>query len=377
MIEKLFTLERSIPESVAMGVLSGKYAVHGGVIRDAGGRIVRHLVPAAATSLNPLGALSAPFDIFNTFQLRDIAKTTQQLVSMSQATMALSGLNLAVSAVGFTVLYRSLKKVDERVKALDKKLSWIKTFLESDRRATLLLAADELSSLPTDREHRIHILHSSRERLGHASMHYREHLENSTDLLESMSYQHFFCTAFLMRARCSAELGMFDKASGEIEAGSKDWSQASRRIAKNLILADQPERFLQKDYVDILPTAKLAEWMDFAHAENRGIGWIDSLRTNFSESGISKLKGLFSGGLDDKDREQVTYMHNLVARSSVLEGYKSQYHDFQNSQTTPSEFYKEIDKLPPESASEGFYILAPIQSAIVADKEQTQRLQAN
>ena len=38
-----FSLERSIPESVAMGVLSGKYGVHGGVIGDGAGRIVRHL----------------------------------------------------------------------------------------------------------------------------------------------------------------------------------------------------------------------------------------------------------------------------------------------------------------------------------------------
>ncbi|MBB5212395.1 hypothetical protein GTQ55_14265 [Microbulbifer hydrolyticus] len=376
MIENLFTLERSIPESVAMGVLSGKYSIHGGVIRDVGGRIVRHLVPAASTALNPMGLISAPFDIFNTFQLRDIAKTTQQLVGMSQATMALSGLNLAVSAVGFAVLYNSLKKVDERVKAIDKKVSWIKIFLESERRATLLLAADELSSLPDDTAHRTHILHSSRERLGHASMHYREHLESADDLMEAMAYQHFFCTAFLMRARCSAELGMFDNAVRELNAGTTDWLKEGQRIAKGMILGDGPERFLQKDYVEILPSAKLAEWMDFAHAENRGIAWIDTLRSNYSESSVARIKGLFSSGLDEGEKEQVVFMHNLVARSSVLEGYKSQYECFLENKITPSAFYKGIDGLTKESSVDGMYILAPTEAMAAASRAQETALES-
>lgn len=363
MIEHLLTLERSIPESVAMGVLSGKYSVHGGVIRDAGGRIVRHLIPAASSGLNPLGFLSAPFDIFNTFQLRNIAKTTQQLVQMSQATMALSGLNLAVSAASFAVLYSSLKKVENRVKSIDKKVDWIKTFLDTDRRASLLLAADELSSLPIDKSHRNHILHSSRERLGHASMHYLEHFDHSENLLEAMSYQHFFCTAFLMRARCSAELGMFDKAFSELKIGRRDWLNRGRRVASEMILGENPERFLQKDYVEILPSAKLVEWMEFSHNEQNGLAWIDVLRSKNSESRLSGIKSIFSSGLNEIEKEQVTLMHNLTARDQVLDGYESQYQFYLENEITPSKFESEIRKIDPEDAIDGMLIFSPKSSA--------------
>ncbi|MFV8780916.1 hypothetical protein ACNKU7_00715 [Microbulbifer sp. SA54] len=359
MIEHLLTLERSIPESVAMGVLSGKYSVHGGVIRDAGGRIVRHLIPAASSALNPLGVLSAPFDIFNTFQLHNIAKTTQQLVQMSQATMALSGLNLAVSAVSFAVLYASLKKVENRVKEIDKKVTWIKTFLDTDRRASLLLAADELASLPTDIGHRTHILHSSRESLGHAAMHYSEHLDQSDDLLEAMTYQHFFCTAFLMRARCSAELGMFDKAVAELGNGRKAWRQKSQRIASELVLGENPERFLEKKYVELLPSSQLATWMDFAHNEDRGFEWIDNLRSRTSSSTFSRVKSLFSDSLDKNEQELITSMNNMVSRNSVLEGYESQYQFFLEHKLTPSEFDAGTQKISKESAIEELLILAP------------------
>ncbi|WP_237067760.1 hypothetical protein [Microbulbifer guangxiensis] len=362
MIEQLLTLQRSIPESVITGVLSGKYSIHGGVIRDAGGRIVRHLIPAASTSLNPLGVLSAPFDIFNTFQLRDIAKTTQKLVGISQTTMAISGLNLAVSAASFAVLYSSLKRVEGRVKSIDKKVDWIKTFLDTDRRSSLLLAADELSSLPTDKSHRNHILHLSRESLGHAAMHYLEHLDHSTELLEAMSYQHFFCTAFLMRARCSAELGMFDKALSELQSGHKDWQAKGRHIASNMILGEDPERFLQKNYVEFLPSAKIVDWMDFTHNERKGLAWIDELRSRTSESRISGLKGLFSNGLSDNDKDQIQFMHNLTARNEVLEGYRSQYQFYLEHKITPSKFDSEVNKIRPQRPSDDMLIFAPKSS---------------
>ncbi|MEH6585231.1 MAG: hypothetical protein V7720_01670 [Halioglobus sp.] len=359
MIGDILNLERNIPDSVAMGVLSGKYSVHGGVIRGAGGQIVRHLVPAVTSPLNPLGMLSAPFDIVNTFQLRDIAKTTQELVSMSQATMAMSGLNLAVSAVGFAALYSSLKNVESQIRDIDKKVVWIKNFLDTSRRASLLFAAEELSSLPADLAHRTHILHSSRDSLGQTAMHYLEHLDQSTDLLEAMSYQHFYCTAFLMKARCSAELEMYDKSVSEIETGRKAWSERSRRIATEMIIKDDPERFLGKNYVEILPSAKIAGWMDFAHDEKRGYGWVDSLRSGFSEPSFSWLRSFFSEGLDQKEKDLVSYMDNLVSRNEVLDGYESQYRFLMDNSITPSRFDAEVHQLPLEDAVDGIFILAP------------------
>ncbi|MDD1444289.1 hypothetical protein MEO93_28915 [Dolichospermum sp. ST_sed3] len=213
-----------------MGILSGKYSVHGGVIRNAAGQIVKHLVPAAAaTNLNPFGLLSLPFDIINTFQLKGIAEATQQLLNLGHATMALSGLNLAVSAVGFAAMYASLDEVKSHLERMDRKLGWIKDFLETGRRAAILSAAEELSCLPEDPSHRSQILYTQRTSLGQTAMHYLEHWDQSDELLEAMAYQHFYCTTFLMKARCSAELGMFDKAISEIAMGRAAWQQIRAR----------------------------------------------------------------------------------------------------------------------------------------------------
>lgn len=53
------TLSRTIPADVALGLLTGSYSLHGGVIRWAAGtehagQIVRHLIPASQPALGML-----------------------------------------------------------------------------------------------------------------------------------------------------------------------------------------------------------------------------------------------------------------------------------------------------------------------------------
>ena len=357
MIGQLFSLERTIPESIAMGVLSGKYGVHGGVIRDGAGRIVRHLVPAGNKAFDPFGLVSLPFDIANTLQLRSLTKLTQEIQQLSQATMGLSGLNLAVSAVGFGVMYASLKGVEQRVAELDSKVSWIKAFLDSGRRATILNASNELSSLPSDPSHRNHILHQSRDSLGHVTMHYLEHWDAASDLLEAMSYQHYFRMAALMRARCSAELGMLDKSVIEIQQSKEEWVLRSRKIAKDFILKDDPERLLRPEFAAHVPVAKLAHWMDFSEDANKGYDWIDELRerpTPFS------LPDLFAKKISKDEIQALSHLENLTHRHRVLDGYASQYSFLCDQGLSPTGFDTQIERLTANSNETDIHILAPI-----------------
>ena len=356
MISQLFTLERAIPDGLAMGILSGKYSLHGGVIRDAGGQIVRHLVPAASKAFDPFGLVSLPFDIANTLQLRSLSKLTQEIKQISEATMAMSGLNIAVSAVSFGAMYASLKGVESRVAELDNKVNWIKTFLDSGRRAAILNASNELSSLPSDASHRAYILHQARESLGHVTMHYVAHWDEAGDLLEAMSYQHYFCMAALMRARCSAELGMLDKAEFEIKQSQEEWVARSRKIAQEFILRDDPQRLLGGEYAGHVPTSKLAYWLDFAYGSDKGYDWIDELRCR--PNPIS-LNSLFSKTVSKDELQAFSHLDNLSQRNQVLEGYVSQYGYLKANELSPSEFDKQVALVKASAPDDELLLLAP------------------
>ncbi len=73
----ILTVERALPEGVLTGLLSGQYSLHGGVIRSAGGQIVRHLIPASTPALDPFGLMSAIPSLFNTYQLHNLTKMAE------------------------------------------------------------------------------------------------------------------------------------------------------------------------------------------------------------------------------------------------------------------------------------------------------------
>lgn len=356
MISPIFTLERAIPDGLAMGILSGKYSLHGGVIRGLNGQIVRHLIPNASKAFDPLGLASVPFDITNSLQLRSLSKLTQEVKQISEATMAMSGLNIAVSAVSFAAMYSSLKNLEKRVTQLETEVNWIKTFLDSGRRAAILNASNELSSLPSDINHRLHILHQARESLGHVMMHYLAHWDEAGELLEAMSYQHFFCMAALMRARCSAELGMPDKANFEMKQSYDEWVSRSRNIAQQFILRDDPERLMGGKYSEHVPVARLVYWLDFVYDTQKGYDWIDELRCRPDSM---SFKSFFSKSVSEEEAQALAHLDNLSQRNSVLEGYVTQYSYLKNKQLRPSEFEQQIDVIKASAPEEELLILAP------------------
>lgn len=368
-LSSLFTVERAIPDSVLAGLATREYTLHGGVVRNAGGQIVRYLVPAASKSLDPFGLLAVPGQFVNTWQLHNLTKMTEQVLAISQTTMALSGLNLAVSAVGFSMLYKSLRDMDARLKTMDAKLDWIKTFLDSERRSVLLHAADELAALPGDPEHRKQILHASRDSVGTVAMHYLQHWDESASIAEAMAYQHYYCMGFLLKARCSAELGMYENSVKEIEVGYENWRERSRNLANTAILKDDPDRFLEQEYLDSVPTTKLVSWMEFATDDELGFEWIDKLRHMAAERSAGSWWPPFGGGTRGKSSSNlVGVMDNLVARNNVLEGYVSQYQFLEQKEITPSILDLELSSisrdyvlLPSEGRAdeEGLLVLAP------------------
>jgi hypothetical protein len=138
MVESLLnlTVTRSIPSDVMTGLMTGQFKLHGGVIRGApgtqyAGQIIRHLLPVTEQTIGTaiLAPTSKALDVVNTYQLHSLfgqmnvlTVATQQVLQIATGTMVLSGLNLAVTAVGFAVLNEKLKNLEGQLNEIQKEV---------------------------------------------------------------------------------------------------------------------------------------------------------------------------------------------------------------------------------------------------------------
>lgn len=152
---------RSIPIEIISGLMTGQYSLHGGVIRwaantEKAGQIIRHLLPVAQQTIG--GSLFAPVSALlgtvNTFQLHKLsgqintlATTTQQVLQIANTNMMLSGLNLAVTAVGFVMLNEKLKNLEGKLNEIQKDVKSIRSLLELEERARLAGALRDLLNI--------------------------------------------------------------------------------------------------------------------------------------------------------------------------------------------------------------------------------------
>lgn len=415
-----WTIARAIPHETLIGLATGQYKLYGGVVRWAAGtaqagQIVRHLIPAG---LNPLSIIPGLDFIpgivanvqlnqlksmtqFNTYQLMQISgqiaslsQSTEQILQLATGTAMLSGLGLAVSAIGFAQINHKLNTIDSKLKQVQKDVQAIKYFLESSERAKLFAALNALLKVDknTAAEHRHTILHHSRNTLGEINMRYRELLSEASTVEMAMAHEEYFSLTALAQVRCTAELGMLDIARKEIEEINVIWQAQAHRIGKEIIVGDHPERFLATDFVALVSVAELAQWLDFVFDAKKGLGWIDELRLKiderwyskgwFSESGSGLNQNIGAGlerafgmvvnsnncqglnqnigvGLEKEQKMLIPALRKLIARSAVFEGYVAQYEFLEEQQIKPSEFEGKLADLPQSESVEGYLILEP------------------
>ncbi|MCL4299445.1 MAG: hypothetical protein KJ077_27160 [Anaerolineae bacterium] len=397
------TITRAIPPEVLMGLMTGQYKLYGGVIRWANGteyagQIVRHLVPVAGSTLG--ASLFAPvpgvLEAVNTYQLHKLtgqvnalSATTQQVLQIATGTMILSGLNLAVSAVGFAVLNDKLKILDGKLNELQKEVKAIRALLELEERARLGAALRDLLNIVNVKnpDNRHTMLFNSKNVLAPISLKYKELLARAETIETAMAYEEYFCLTSLAHARCLAELGMLEMAHRDLDEANNFWKEQARRIANEFLLGKYPERFLFSDFAQDVPVSILVEWLDFIRSEEKGYAWIDELRSKTSpwyadddynevSKGAAKVTSSLWGVVSrysgsaktrDLDRERemiIPSFQKLVARNKVLEGYITQYKLLEEHNVTPSEFEGKMALLAPEVAVDGYIILQPAQSEV-------------
>ncbi|MFP4496237.1 MAG: hypothetical protein ACLFN3_09975, partial [Halochromatium sp.] len=214
------------------------------------------------------------------------------------------------------------------------------------------------------------VLHAARNSLGEARMCYLEHWDNSKCLDESMSYQHYFCTAFLSQSRCLAEMGEYDDAVDVFKVGMQQWRERARAIASDRILGNNRSRFLDSRYASIesVPNAKFVGWLDFAYDEQKGYQWLDVIRMGKDSPFLSR-----SWGRSRKEAgRDVTYLDNLVSRDAILKGYEAQLQFFAEKKIRPSQFANALKDLITNQGAEILF-LAPLEdaSSLEFDKETT------
>lgn len=380
-------VKRAIPKEVLNGLLTGQYKMHGGVIRWAPGtehpgQIVQHLIPVVSQTItDPLfNPLNGMLNIANSYQLSSISVTTQSILQLATRTMALSGLNLAVNVIGFVVIYQKLKRLENQLNRIEKEVKAIHELLKIEERARLAAALEDLVNAIRSQK-----LDDRRELLFHAKgdlapirLKYKELLSKADSLEVALGYEEYFVLTSLAHSKCFAELGMLGTARDSLESDVTFWKFETKRIARDLLLGDNQERFLFSDFVKDVPVSNLIEWLDFAHGEEKGYARLDELRamttgwytgTDVKEFGRKTGRTLSNIGqrisrktdaeLEWQLMKVVPTFHKLIARNSVLDGYIGQYQYLEEHNLLPSAFENEIANISPEFHVDGFVILEP------------------
>ena len=368
-----WTVAREIPADVIEGVNRGTHVVHGGVIRsapgtDEAGRIVRHLVPSRQDPVVPSGSF---LDLSH-------ARTTQQLLQVTTRTMLLSGFNLAISAVGFTVLHEKLTDLDSSLTAIRDSVEGIARLLELEERAKLRATLKILSMVMldgSDASREQQLMNAVLAIFGPVNMKYRDLLPAARSET-AMACQQYFALTSLATAICSAELGMVRAAKHHLDDDYAFWARQARRIAKDF-LGKHPERFVAGEFLPEVSLREVAGWLNFAAAENKSESErIDELRKAIHLSTVRDDDGgveswipipwprkgassIVAKTIEGDKQKSIPALRGLVARDGVFRGYADQYALLDENQLTPSEFQRRVDALDRDMLVDGYVILEP------------------
>jgi len=319
-------------------------------------------------------------NIANVHQLSGVGVTTQMFLQRASATMVLSGLNLAVNAIGFAVINQKLKRLENQLNRIEKEVKAIHELLEIEERARLGAALEDLVNAMRSQklDDRRDLLFHAKGDLAPIRLKYKELLSKADSLEVSLGYEEYFVLTSLAHSRCLAELGMLDTARISLQSDVTFWKDESKRIAHDLLFGENPERFLFSDFAEAVPVSNLVEWLDFANGEEKGYEQLDELRamtigwyTGMDKREIGRKAGQMmpvvrqnaqrktDAELEWQLKKVIPSFQKLIARNSVLDGYVGQYQYLEEHNILPSTFENEIANISPEFHVDGYIILEP------------------
>lgn len=363
---------RAIPPYLETAVQNGTMVAHGGAIRwppgsERGGQIVRHLI---------VPHLQDPSRVLS---------STAPILQALQATQALSALNLGVSAVGFSALFVMLDRIERNLAAIAKDVKAVRELLERREYAEFHAALERLAKISqvADADAKRDILVDAYRDFSVKLHQYSQRLDSAEDITVADASEQLLCLAIVALARCQAEMGSLDLAASDIRESIEEWRTSCRRIATELLLGEEPHRFLYGEFAESVRISDFVTWLDFTHEDTARFDWIDRLRPRlgqFYDSGLLRrpqlddvrsvgrsLTGtalrrrIRKGSPAERLRSDldviVPFMGRITARNSVLEGYALQYELMAEAGVGPSALEDQLRLLPDEAVIDGFVLL--------------------
>jgi len=272
---------REIPLSVLAGLVNGAYRLHGGVVRDAGGRIVAHLVGGSTDlarqfmpGLNVLSSLVGSGQFY--IMAKEVAQIQQMLgkvLMVSSTSTALSGLGLVASLAGSAFLSAKLDSLQSQLKLIER-------LIKDHHSSVLKSAVDSLrhAEQATDSDTRRALLVSAKGDFAKSAHFYGSQFADPRELSEIAVLEDCFSTAVVGSSLCLSELGMFGAAAADFEGHFERWERLARAHVEKHVVGKYRARRLGSEFVEDLPASEVVATLDFAFSEERCWAWVDELR---------------------------------------------------------------------------------------------------
>lgn len=281
------SLSFDLPAQVAAGIANGDFIRNGGVIQDQAGKVVMWLKETAgATGVTPsvLGSVDPTGVLRLGLQGVDSAVTHKQLISlgaqvsslqnMAVLTSATSILTLGVSVAGFALICAKIKKLEGRLKEVQKTLTEVDEKIDlsfySNFRAALDLANNAFTM--SDQANRRSSALQAIDRFLEAEHVYTDLTDKELERRSQIGDEYLLtlCLAFLAETRCYLELGEYETALRRFQEGKeKIHSRLARYV--DLLLTSNPLMYLHpefKDDIDLSRITKIYKWKNSSATEN-------------------------------------------------------------------------------------------------------------
>lgn len=389
MLGSLFgmTVTREIPAAVLHGLVRGQYTLHGGVIRWAagtaqGGQIVCHLLPAAnllaPVAMTGAGILAGAIPVVGAIGSVVAAGgsilsaiNTFRILKDTKAILKLSELNLAVTQSGFASIEQRLDSLDQKLSEIKSSVDAIQRLMQIEQRSELRAALDELRGISDvrDPEVRTKALVVAAGQLAKAGLIFEERAAAAATLPEAMACEEYFCIAVLARARCYAELREPTRALGIVRDLEKRWLALARGISKKFLIGSTPGRLFYSDFAKLASVPEIIGWLDFTEGTEKGIAWIDELRTAMEpwyytrtpEPYVAWRRIRSQADIDEHMQLHETIilpaLRKLTARAEVLSNYIGQFELMEAHRLTAQEFEDALSGVDKADTVDDFIIL--------------------
>jgi hypothetical protein len=338
-----------------LGLISGAYSLHGGVVRDMGGRIVAHLAtPAMGLGMAP--GLGWVADAFQTYQLHelglqvaDVQKKLETVLSLTMATLTVSGLGLAVSLATLGIMSHKLGQVKAALDRIERSAKKTNNFLQAMSYGQLHAAFDglALSSTAPQAQTRHDALVLARRDFGQL-VHQYDHLWPRVETPEELAVLNdAYVLAMVGHSLALSELKSHDAALVEFARHRAQWRGHARDWCDSKVLKDDPHRLLHHRYLSTLPLAELIRLVDFARGEAKGVVRLDELRKGEADASVFRLPQR------DEEAELMALARQMLAKDELLESYEAHFAFLNTQQMSASEFNRSVVEQAPAGTPPG------------------------